>query len=50
MNAPSEHGSGVVVPDIAVRLKVKHEKIKWESVEIRCKRRMDRDLNMYKNQ
>jgi hypothetical protein len=40
MNVPSEHGFGVVVPDIAVRPIDEYKKIYARNSKIRCRRKM----------
>ena len=49
MNVPSEHGFGVVVPDIAVRPTGEYKKIYPTNMEIRCRHEKERDLNMCEN-
>jgi hypothetical protein len=47
MNVPSEHGFGVDVPDIAVRLTSEYKKTYSRDMETRYRHKMGRDLNMY---
>jgi hypothetical protein len=49
INVPSEHGFGVVVPDIAVRPTDDYKKIYSRDIQSRYRRKMERDLNMCEN-